>query len=386
MRELEPFLHDGDQHVGADRDPDLRLHGVLAGAQKCLDAQVLLDPLEEQLDLPALPVQLGDQSGGQGKVVGQECDALAGFLVPHHDAAQDGRIVLARIEHRQHTGLIAQDVGAGAIHRVRVAPLELGIALGTGDEESLRLMNREQAPEVQIPAIEQVIRARFDDQGVQNIDLVGLAIGDVDEARDCTAQIQQGMQLDGGLGRTERCPRIDRQAQVDGGGIERIDRCIQIHRQGFLGVQRPSDADQVLRELGVHLPRPHRIRVRERVARNRLAAKTHVVQPRRLRSQVDFDIAQRLAPGQLGEGHGEELVEAGELLHLVIAAVHCHAAAKRGQGQMGHDLRKHEHALMHGSLRRMSAKAPKSAPRRSNRDQTKPLVSARQSSTYNRLS
>ena len=49
MRQLEPFLHDSDQHVCADGDPDLRLHGVLAGAQKCLDAQVLLDPLEEQL-------------------------------------------------------------------------------------------------------------------------------------------------------------------------------------------------------------------------------------------------------------------------------------------------------------------------------------------------
>ena len=215
---------------------------------------------------------------------------------------------------------------------------------------------------------------------------MGLAIGDVDEARDCTAQIQQGMQLDGGLGRTERCPRIDRQAQVDGGGIEGIDRCVQIHRQRLVGVQRPSDADQVLREVGVHLPRPHRIRVGQGVARNRLAAKAHVVQPRRLRPQVDLDVAQRLACRQLRKGHREELVQTGEVLHFVIAAMRCHAAAERGNRQMGHDLREHEHSLMHGSLPRRSAKGPKSAPRRSNRDQTKLLVSVFQSSTYNRLS
>ena len=57
MRQLKTFLDDGDQHVSADGDPDLRLHRVLAGAEKCLDAQMLLDPLEEQFDLPALPIQ-----------------------------------------------------------------------------------------------------------------------------------------------------------------------------------------------------------------------------------------------------------------------------------------------------------------------------------------
>ena len=101
MRQLEPFLHDSNQHVCADRDPDLRLHGVLAGAQKRLDAQVLLDPFEEQFDLPALPVQLSDQIGLQGKVVGQERHALSGLLVPHDDPAQSARIVLARIKHSE---------------------------------------------------------------------------------------------------------------------------------------------------------------------------------------------------------------------------------------------------------------------------------------------
>jgi len=93
-----------------------------------------------------------------------------------------------------------------------------------------------------------------------------------------------------------------------------------------------------------------------------------------------------MSRGQLGEGHREELIETGEFLHFVFAAMRGHAAAKRRERQMGHDLCKYEHALMHGSLRRMSAKGPKSALRRSNRDQTKPLVPARQSSTYNRLS
>jgi len=44
---MQPFLDDGHQHIDADRNPDLRLHGILAGAVERFDSQVLLDPLEE---------------------------------------------------------------------------------------------------------------------------------------------------------------------------------------------------------------------------------------------------------------------------------------------------------------------------------------------------
>lgn len=83
---MQTFLDDGNQHVSADRDPDLRLHGVFAGAQKCLDAQMLFDPFEEQLHLPALPVQLSDQLRFQGKVVGQKHEPLAGSPQPPRGA------------------------------------------------------------------------------------------------------------------------------------------------------------------------------------------------------------------------------------------------------------------------------------------------------------
>lgn len=52
---------------------------------------MLLDPLEEQLDLPALAVQLGDQLGFEGEVVGQKRNALARLFLDYH-AARGGRV------------------------------------------------------------------------------------------------------------------------------------------------------------------------------------------------------------------------------------------------------------------------------------------------------
>jgi hypothetical protein len=53
MRQFQAFIGNRDRYVGANGNPYLRLHCVLAMAVERLDAQMLFDPLEEQLHLPA---------------------------------------------------------------------------------------------------------------------------------------------------------------------------------------------------------------------------------------------------------------------------------------------------------------------------------------------
>ena len=78
---------DGDEHVGGDGTPDLSLDRVLAGSQESLDAKVLLDPLEEQFDLPAALVQGRNGQGRQGRIVGQKHQRLAGLRAVVRDAS-----------------------------------------------------------------------------------------------------------------------------------------------------------------------------------------------------------------------------------------------------------------------------------------------------------
>jgi hypothetical protein len=56
------------------------------------------------------------------------------------------------------------------------------------------------------------------------VNVVQLAIRNVDEARDVAAQVQQRVHLDRRLGCAEMRPRKDRQTKVDRRRIERIDR------------------------------------------------------------------------------------------------------------------------------------------------------------------
>ena len=222
---------------------------------------------------------------------------------------------------------------------------------------------------IQVPAIEQVVRARLDVQQVQGVDLVGLAVADVNECGYGAAQVQQGVRLGSRFVRSKRCPGINRKAQIYRRSVE--GRCVQVDRQRVLGIQGPRHGDQGLREVGVDLPGSGCIGIGQGVARNGLAAQTHVIQPLGLDTQIDFDVAQRFAVGQLSKGHDQELVHAGEILNLVIATVSGYASAKSAQWQKGHELRENKLSLVHEGPLRADGKDHKSWNRSSNRDQTK---------------
>ena len=67
--QVQTFLGNRDQHLSANRNPDLRFHFVLGGSERRLDSQMPLDPREEQRDLPVLAVQARDQLGFGCEVV-----------------------------------------------------------------------------------------------------------------------------------------------------------------------------------------------------------------------------------------------------------------------------------------------------------------------------
>jgi hypothetical protein len=75
---------------------------------------------------------------------------------------------------------------------------------------------------------------------------------------------------------------------------------------------------------------------------------THGVELGGIGPESHFDISQRLAPSQLGEGHGSELFGACQTTHTCIAAVAGDDAGKAGLRHKLHDLREHGFADIHG--------------------------------------
>ena len=357
---FQTFFEYRDQHVSADRDPDLRLDCVLAGAKKGLDSQVLFYPFEEQLDLPSLSVERGNHLGLERKVVGQEGQAFVVFVF-RDNATNDFWIFLGGVVNGEHSRLIAHNLSVLPIDGVGISPLKLCIGLCPSDKERLRLVNSIKPSVIEVASIQQIECAWLDDQIVQDVDLVSLAVRNPYKAWDGATQIQQRMQFDRTLGPSKRRPWIHRQAQVDCGRIESVNRCIQIDAERFVDVKWSRNRDQMLGVIGINLPRSRRVRIGQRIARQRRTAKSHVIQTLGLCPKIDLDIAKRLSISQLSKGHREKLIQTSEVLDLVIAPMRCDAAPKCRQRQMHHDLRENEFALVHEGFPQKVANNPKSA-------------------------
>ena len=131
------FADDGHQHVNADGNPDLRVDGIVSGAEKVFDAQVLLNPLKEQFYAPAALVELRDDQWWQVKVIGQKDQRFVRFGVAITHLAEAVGVTFKAPAQRQPDDLIAAHPGA-CVHRARFQPVDAQARLGPGDKEGSR--------------------------------------------------------------------------------------------------------------------------------------------------------------------------------------------------------------------------------------------------------
>src|ERR1035437_9503836 len=329
---------------------------------------MLLYPFEEQFDLPAAPVEFGDCKCWQREVVGQEDKVLGGVGILEANSSQRRFEVFARLETSEHNGLIADQSGR-AIDWMRVTAFGFEVGLAARNKKAAGLVEAIQALEVDKATIDDVEGARLGQQLLEDVDLVHLAVADMNKGGDVAPQIEQGVQLDRSLGRAKRRPRKHRQAQIDGRRVECVNRFLQIDTEGLVDIEASSNTNQALRDVGVDAPVAHHVGIGQRIARDH-RTNPKVIQFGALRTQASFDVPKALPIGQLRERHTQELIQARESLDLVFALIASHAATECRQRKVFHQLRKHQLALVHRSLpRSRTSQGRRTRMRCSNRDQ-----------------
>jgi len=346
---LEPeFLaDDGDEDVDGDGDPDLRFHSVGRSAIEGFDTKMLLDPFEEQFDLPPAPVKVGDGQRGFVHVVGQKDQPLARVWIDISNPAQGIGIVLSGVETGQNNRLIEAE-SRGFVHRRGIASLELEVGLGSGDKECRSPVNAMQAAEVDIAPIHDVESAGLERHLVEDIDVVNLAGSNDDKGREVSMQGQQRVQLDGCFRLPEFGPRKQREAQVDGCRVQCIRRTGQFCSERFSRVEMAGLSDQDVGKVAEDSPIPIFVGVGEGAFGN-MPSNAGLVKFLPHSLETGLDVPQALPVRQLGKTHDQKLPMATQLPRALVAAIPIHAFVELVPWIEFHQLGKYRSTSLHQS-------------------------------------
>ena len=196
------------------------LHGVFRVTPKGLDGQVLLDPLEEGLYLPAVPIQVGHVKRTHLGEVGDEGQHIAAVRVGELHHPEVLGIELARLVARQTDGAVADESCGTVDVVVDIDHLVAHVALRSRDPVGIALADVVERSEVHVSLVHHIDRPRDYLDDIQHVAVVPLAVGDVDEGRDTTPQVEDGVHLDRSSVVFAVCPHHQFDAARHRGGVD----------------------------------------------------------------------------------------------------------------------------------------------------------------------
>ena len=361
---MKTLFDDRHQEINGDSDPDLRANGVFGDAVKGFDAQVLLDPFEEQFHLPSAAVELRDGQGRLAEIVGEKDQSASAERVAIANSSQGLWIFFEGIKLNQDDGLIEEQARA-FVHRLGIAAAAPETLARSGDKESATAMHAVKTVEIRIGFVHDVKTSRLEGNLVQEVDVVRPRGREEDHGGEGSAQAQQGVEFDAGLALAKARPREKRQTQIDRGGVQRIGLPLQFQSEGFSSVKRTGLLNQNLAEIGKDAPVAPFVGVGQSAARDRVP-NAAVIKFRPQGAQARFDIAQTFPPSQLRESHNQELLVSGEGTRAKIAAVALHTFVELVFGKKIHQLGENRATFVHRGLPSLYAR-----PRREKRETTK---------------
>ena len=208
-----------EQQHGDQCCPNLSLQGIGAGADEGLDLEMLFEYLEEEFDLPAIPVYPADSGRSELEVVGQKLNLPPVLFVPDGHPAQHFRILEAGLGAGEADDLVSENVpalGQGPV----MYDLIGSIVFESGNKEDSGVSPLEEELKVVVTSIHSDDTAFGKRKTASSGDIASLAIGDHGEVRQIAVVIQQQVELNGAFGLTEVSPGKQAKTEVNDAGVK----------------------------------------------------------------------------------------------------------------------------------------------------------------------
>ncbi len=155
---------------------------------------MLLDPLEKQFNMPAVPIQFADGNGRKREIVCDESEGLVTLLVPILYYPQGLWEIFDALCSCQFNCVVT-DKSCGTVHFAIVGTAIPCVFFGSQNEEAQRLVEAIQASEVEVGSIHNIKGPGFGNKLVKEIDIMEFTVGNVNESGDIATQVKEGMEF-----------------------------------------------------------------------------------------------------------------------------------------------------------------------------------------------
>lgn len=226
--QLEVVLDDCNKAVRDDCDVNLYPHSILGVAPEPFDAQMLLDPFEEQLHLPAVAVKQPDILGIEIEVVGVVNKRPTEVSDVENDAPKLCRIVVSVPFACKSDGLVQQHAICPVKEFLSEQHFVGRFPFLSCDEERTGLVDSEKPCKVEITLVEHIAGKRFVCDTVHELGVVDIGVRDAVENRNLRNDVNLCVNFDAGLCAAKACPMEKRHAEVNGSGINGEETSVQL--------------------------------------------------------------------------------------------------------------------------------------------------------------
>ena len=226
--DLKVMLDDGNETVGDDSDMYLNADCIFGFSPEAFDLKVLLDPLEEQLNLPPVFVKQGNVLRTKEEVVRVVYETAMEFRSIIDNPSDDSRVLLLVLSLRETDALVFEHVACSGKDTFSIDNLVCWLALFPDNEECAEGMNLIKSGEVKVASVKHIARQRLVGEPVHGVDIMDLCVSDSVEYRNLRGDVNLGVDSDARLGAAELCPLEYGQAKVDGRGVDGVEPAMQL--------------------------------------------------------------------------------------------------------------------------------------------------------------
>lgn len=229
---FEVVLNDTDETVCDDGNMNLNAHCIVALTPERLDLEVLLNPFEEELDLPPVFIKESDVLGSKIEVVCVVSERAMQVRSIVDDTSNLAWILLLVLLLRKDDGLVTQDIVISVKNILACNDFIFRTLLLTDDKEGSNHRNLVKSGKVKVASVKDIARQGFICEPVHSIDIVHVGIGDSVKYGYLRDDIYLSVNLDARLRASELRPAKERHTEIDSSGVHGIESAVQFKLSG----------------------------------------------------------------------------------------------------------------------------------------------------------